>query len=53
MRPSVIHRKVTESHWSQWGADLFGAVRFVIGSDALRDPSPFEAVAASLRRTAS
>ena len=49
LRPSVIHRKVTNGQRSQWGADLFGAVRSVIGTGRLNDLSPFEAIAAGLQ----
>ena len=49
LRPSVIHRKVTNRQRSQWGAGLLGAVRSVIGIGRLNDLSPFEANAVSLQ----
>ena len=47
-RTGVIHSKLTSGQRLQSGADLFGALRSVIGTDALNDLSPFEAIAASL-----
>lgn len=44
LRPSVIFRKVTNGFRSEWGRDLYAAVRSVIGTSQRANLSPFEAI---------
>ncbi len=44
LRPSVIFRKVTNGFRSEWGRDLYAAVRSVIGTGQRAKLSPFEAI---------
>jgi len=48
LRPSVIYRKITNGFRSQWGADLFAAIRSVISTGARNQRDPFAAVHAAL-----
>lgn len=48
LRPSVVFRKVTNGFRSQWGADLFAAIRSVVATAARNHRDPFEAVHATL-----
>src|SRR5713101_2627146 len=48
LRPSVIYRKVTNGFRSQWGADLFAAIRSVVTTAARNQRDPFAAVHAAL-----
>ena len=48
LRPSVIFRKVTNGFRSDWGRDLYAAVRSVIGTGQRAKLSPFEAIRAVL-----
>jgi transposase len=44
LRPSVVFRKVTNGFRSEWGRDLFAAVRSVIGTGRRTNLSPFDAI---------
>jgi transposase len=44
LRPSVIFRKVTNGFRSEWGRDLYAAVRSVIGTGQRASLSPFAAI---------
>lgn len=44
LRPSVIFRKVTNGFRSEWGRDLYAAVRSVIGTGRRAKLSPFDAI---------
>ena len=44
LRPSVIFRKVTNGFRSEWGRDLFAAVRSVVGTGQRANLSPFAAI---------
>jgi len=44
LRPSVIFRKVTNGFRSEWGRDLYAAVRSVIGTGQRAKLSPFQAI---------
>ena len=48
LRPSVIYRKITNGFRSQWGADLFAAIRSVVSTGARNQHDPFAAVHAAL-----
>ena len=48
LRPSVIFRKVTNGFRSEWGRDLYAAVRSVIGTGQRAKLSPFEAIRTAL-----
>jgi transposase len=49
LRPTAICRKVTGGFRSNWGADLFAAVRSVIGTAARRKIDAYQAIRAVLR----
>ena len=54
LRPSTIFRKVTNGFRSEWGAEVFGAVRSVIGTGRLNDLTTLEAIVTTIeRRTVS
>lgn len=44
LRPSVIFRKVTNGFRSEWGRDLYAAVRSVVGTAQRGSLSPFHAI---------
>jgi transposase len=49
LRPTVTYRKVTGGFRSDWGADLFAAVRSVIGTAARRGIDAYSAIRATLQ----
>lgn len=49
LRPTATYRKVTGGFRSHWGADLFAAVRSVIGTAKRRGADAYAAIAATLR----
>ena len=49
LRPTATYRKVTGGFRSGWGADLFAAVRSVIGTAKRRGIDAYAAIAATLR----
>jgi transposase len=49
LRPTATYRKVTGGFRSDWGADLFAAVRSVIGTAARRGTDAFQAIVTVLR----
>lgn len=49
LRPTATYRKVTGGFRSPWGADLFAAVRSVIGTAARRGISAYQAIQVTLR----
>ncbi len=49
LRPTATYRKVTGGFRSPWGADLFAAVRSVVGTAARRGVDAFQAIRAVLR----
>jgi len=49
LRPTATYRKVTGGFRSDWGADLFAAVRSVIGTAKRRGVDAYAAIAATLR----
>ena len=54
LRPMATYRKVTGGFRSTWGADLFAAVRSVIGTAARRGTGTYQAIQQTLRgQTAS
>jgi transposase len=48
LRPTATYRKVTGGFRSHWGADLFAAVRSVIGTAARRGIDAYQATHAVL-----
>ena len=44
LRPSVIFRKVTNGFRSEWGRDLFAAVRSILGTGQRAKLSPLAAI---------
>jgi transposase len=48
LRPTATYRKVTGGFRSRWGADLFAAVRSVIGTAARQGRDAFQAIRAVL-----
>jgi len=48
LRPTATYRKVTGGFRSNWGADLFAAVRSVIGTAARRGIDAYQAIRAVL-----
>ena len=48
LRPTATYRKVTGGFRSQWGADLFAAVRSVIGTAARQGIDAYQAIQAVL-----
>jgi len=49
LRPTATYRKVTGGFRSDWGADLFAAVRSVIGTAARRGIDAYQAIRETLR----
>jgi transposase len=49
LRPTATYRKVTGGFRSAWGADLFAAVRSVIGTAQRRGIDAYQAITATLR----
>lgn len=49
LRPTATYRKVTGGFRSRWGADLFAAVRSVIGTAARRGINAYQAILATLQ----
>lgn len=49
LRPTATYRKVTGGFRSNWGADLFAAVRSVIGTAQRRGIDAYQAIHATLR----
>ena len=49
LRPTATYRKVTGGFRSDWGADLFAAVRSVIGTAARRGVDAYQAIQQTLR----
>ena len=47
--PTATCRKVTGGFRSTWGADLYAAVRSVIGTDAPRGIGAYQAIRATLQ----
>ena len=50
LRPTATYRKVTGGFRSDWGADLFAAVRSVIGTAARHGSDAYQAIRDTLRR---
>jgi len=48
-RPTAIYRKVTGGFRSNWGADLFAAVRSVIGTARRHGTDAYQAILATLQ----
>ena len=48
VRPTATYRKVTGGFRSKWGADLFAAVRSVVGTAARRGLDAYQAIRAVL-----
>ena len=49
LRPTATYRKVTSGFRSDWGADLFAAVRSVLGTAARRGIDAYQAIRDTLR----
>jgi len=49
LRPTATYRKVTGGFRSEWGANLFAAVRSVIGTAARRNIDAYQAIQGTLR----
>ncbi len=49
LRPTATYRKVTGGFRSEWGADLFAAVRSVIGTAERRGMGAYQAIQQTLR----
>ena len=49
LRPTATYRKVTGGFRSDWGADLFAAVRSIIGTAARRGIDAYQAIRQTLR----
>jgi len=49
LRPTATYRKVTGGFRSDWGVDLFAAVRSAIGTAARRGRDAYQAIHATLR----
>ena len=49
LRPTATYRKVTGGFQSTWGADLFAAVRSVIGTAARSGMGAYQAIQQTLR----
>jgi transposase len=49
LRPTATYRKVTGGFRSTWGADLYAAVRSVIGTAARRSIDAYQAIRATLQ----
>lgn len=50
LRPTATYRKVTGGFRSDWGADLFAAVRSVIGTARRRGVDAYQAIRETLQR---
>jgi transposase len=50
LRPTATYRKVTGGFRSNWGADLFAAVRSAVGTAARRGLDAYQAIRAVLDR---
>ncbi len=50
LRPTATYRKVTGGFRSNWGADLFAAVRSVIGTARRRGVDAYQAIRETLQR---
>jgi transposase len=48
LRPTATYRKVTGGFRSNWGADLFAAVRSVVGTAARHGTDAYQAINAIL-----
>ena len=53
LRPTATYRKVTGGFRSDWGADLFAAVRSVIGTAARHGSDAYQAIRDTLRGNAA
>lgn len=53
LRPTATYRKVTGGFRSDWGADLFAAVRSVIGTARRRGVDAYQAIRDTLQRGAA
>jgi transposase len=49
LRPTATYRKVTGGFRSTWGADLYAAVRSVIGTATRRGTDAYQAIRATLQ----
>jgi transposase len=49
LRPTATYRKVTGGFRSTWGADLYAAVRSVIGTAARRGIDAYQAIRTTLQ----
>jgi transposase len=49
LRPTATYRKVTGGFRSDWGANLYAAVRSVIGTAARRNIDAYQAIRATLQ----
>src|SRR3978361_475299 len=49
LRPTATYRKVTGGFRSTWGADLYAAVRSVIGTATRRGIDAYQAIRATLQ----
>ena len=49
LRPTATYRKVTGGFRSTWGADLYAAVRSVIGTATRRSTDAYQAIRATLQ----
>ena len=49
LRPTATYRKVTGGFRSDWGANLYAAVRSVIGTAARRGIDAYQAIRATLQ----
>ena len=49
LRPSASYRKVTGGFRSYWGAELFAAVRSIIGTAQRRGVDAYQAIRATLQ----
>ena len=49
LRPTATYRKVTGGFRSAWGADLYAAVRSVIGTATRRSTDAYQAIRATLQ----
>jgi transposase len=48
LRPTATYRKVTGGFRSEWGADLFAAIRSIVGTARRRGIDPYQAIKATL-----
>lgn len=49
LRPTATYRKVTGGFRSTWGADLYAAVRSVVGTAARHGTNAYQAIRATLQ----